>query len=53
MFLFEIMVYKGGNPYKYISRQKMIIRWGIYWLFVIVIAYNIFGVQEDFIYARF
>jgi membrane bound O-acyl transferase MBOAT family protein len=53
MFLFEIMIYKGGNPYKYISKQKIIIRWGIYWLFVIVIAYNIFGAQADFIYAKF
>lgn len=53
MLLFEIMEYKGKSPYKYLSRQNVVIRWGIYWLFAIVIAYNIFGEQADFIYAGF
>ena len=53
MLFFEIMEYKGKSPYKYLSRQNVLIRWGIYWLFAIVIAYNIFGEQIDFIYAGF
>lgn len=53
MVLYEIMVYKGENPYKYICKQRLVIRWGLYWLIVIVIAYNIFGEQTDFIYANF
>lgn len=53
MLLFEIMEYRGKSLYKYLSRQNVLIRWGIYWLFAIVIAYNIFGEQADFIYAGF
>ena len=53
MSIFEILKYKGLNPYKIISRQKWIIRWGIYWVIVFAIVCNIFGSQTDFIYAGF
>ena len=53
MSIFEILKYKGLNPYKIISRQKWIIRWGIYWIIVFAIVCNIFGSQTDFIYAGF
>ena len=53
MILFEVLKYKGLDPYRLVSRQNCIIRWGIYWIITFAIVCNIFGSQADFIYAGF
>ena len=53
MFIFELLIYNKKNPYKIVSRQRLAVRWGIYWVLVITIMFNIFGTQTDFIYAGF
>ena len=53
LVIFEIVKYNGKNPYNFISNRAWSIRWGVYWIVIIAIVYNIFGTQSNFIYAGF
>lgn len=53
LVVFEIVKYNGKNPYNFISNRTWSIRWGVYWILIITIVYNMFGTQSNFIYAGF